>query len=452
MNRTFLLIAVLALGTPSAHAWENHAFGTWAAIEKFPSISQIPVVTETLESFLAAEKKGLAKLLAEEENWARVHVPSYPARPDVLAFNDKEEDPVKLRTSFLKAIRVNPTMKLPLFLQQIPGYSPAHFPGRMVEKNTTPIALEDFTLLPQSIPDPKLKRFVQIREGEKIDAVSVVLTASDEPDYGLDINLWSNNPGGFGKEFQFGDQPFGNPVLDFASQAPFHMGFFHENFLAYKIASYLKRTYPEYRIHLFLSLARYALQKGHPYWSFRFAGWGAHYVQDLTQPYHSTVTPGTSFSKTFFLGLLDLIGVKGPVKNMIQLLTNEHLALESYQFQAMTRALNQSQDEHPLFQALRSSRRGDLSYGRFDDDYPRNVISLESFDQAKATHLILHESLPARIVADPQYLFGITEPEIDLLTLVEKSAKSPEVQAQLGELLQHFGAHTRNYIRAVLVK
>ena len=104
--------------------------------------------------------------------------------------------------------------------------------------------------------------FLQLHAGESVAVLDVLASATSEPDYGMDIGLWENNGTAYGKVYGFGKQPFGNPALEFAGQAPFHMGFFHEAAIVYKAAGFLRRTYPEYRIHLWQSLAIYALQTG----------------------------------------------------------------------------------------------------------------------------------------------------------------------------------------------
>ena len=108
-------------------------------------------------------------------------------------------------------------------------------------------------------------------------------SASDEPDYGLDIGLWENNDTKFGKEYGYGKQPFGNPKLDYGTQAPFHMGFYHESGIIYDAARVSKKLSRNKESPVPF-LAKLAFQTGHPYWGYRFAGWGLHYLQDLTMP------------------------------------------------------------------------------------------------------------------------------------------------------------------------
>ncbi|MDV6321572.1 hypothetical protein RVY79_21475, partial [Chromohalobacter sp. HP20-39] len=70
------------------------------------------------------------------------------------------------------------------------------------------------------------QRFVALQPGEAVPARAVLASACDEPDYGHDHNLLDDNPGH--PAYGFGRQPFGNPAVAISSQAPFHMGFFHQ--------------------------------------------------------------------------------------------------------------------------------------------------------------------------------------------------------------------------------
>lgn len=72
----------------------------------------------------------------------------------------------------------------------------------------------------------------------------MIASANDEPDFGMDIGLFADNGTDFGQRYGFGQQPFGNPNLDYGSQAPFHMGFYHLDWLTRTAQPSLLRTYP----------------------------------------------------------------------------------------------------------------------------------------------------------------------------------------------------------------
>ena len=295
--------------------------------------------------------------------------------------------------------------------------------------------------------------FLQLRAGESVAPLDVVASATSEPDYGMDIGLWENNGTAYGKVYGFGKQPFGNPALEFASQAPFHMGFFHEAAIVYKAAGFLRRTYPEYRIHLWQSLAAYALQTGHPYWGWRFAGWALHYIEDLTQPYHSTVLPGVGVPRMLWINTLDLLGWHEPKQQAITLVSNRHLALENYQYHRMRNAYVRGDAGDALMRALEDTST-DAGRASFADDTPRQVISRESNALAGATDAVLERSLPPKYVSDPKYVVGETEPGLDVYAIVNQSppAARAAMTAMVAGLLRNFGAYSRAFVRSLLAR
>ena len=50
-----------------------------------------------------------------------------------------------------------------------------------------------------------------------------------------------------------------------------------------------------YRAALYAKLSEGAFDTGHPYWGYRFLAWSIHYVQDVTQPWHTIFLPGIEF-------------------------------------------------------------------------------------------------------------------------------------------------------------
>ncbi len=297
---------------------------------------------------------------------------------------------------------------------------------------------------------PRLKKigFVALVKGERVAALDVLATHVDEPDWGLDIGLWEDNGTPWGKRYGFGKQPFGNPALEFSSQAPFHIGIYHEAGILYAAAPFLKRTYPEYRIHLYRSLARHAFASGHPYWGWRFAAWGMHYVQDLTQPYHAALLPGLSVARMLSINALRVIGIPGPVDRAVVLVSNRHLALENYQFEAMRRAYVENRLDDPLIAAARPAP------GSSDPVYssrsPRDVISVESNAAAEEADRVIAANVPEKYVSDPTYVFYETEPDIDLAALLEGSPAAAAMRGLIAARFSRFGAHSRSYIRSVL--
>ncbi len=430
-----------AIGLPAA-AWSNHALCTWPAVAALPAVAQAePVKAESLESFLVAERAALGPLLEQEERWARAHVPTYPPRPDAIAFQSMDATRAELRRRFLTALRVNPDIPLQLFVQVPPGGKPGNRP-RLAESEVTTLKRDETT---------RNNVFVGLREGESVSVADVLATASDEPDHGMDIGLWGDNGTAYGGVYGFGKQPFGaNPAVEFSSQAPFHIGFFHESAIVYKAAPFLRRTYPEYRIHLWKTLSQHAFATGHPYWGWRFAGWALHYVQDLTQPYHATVLPGVGVAKMLWINTIDLAGIHGPKEHAVTFVTNRHLALENYQLHRVRAAYLEGRDDDPALRALADTRL-DASTLPYGDASPRATITREANAEAAALDAILEASLPRRYTSDPDYVFGETETGVDLNAVVARRGGADEaaMSAELVRLLGRLGAQTRAFVRAL---
>ncbi len=425
----------------AAGAWSNHALGTWPALAAMPELRDIaPVKVERLESFLGAESTGIRELLRAEEQWARQNVPSYPPLPDALAFRADAAAADELRRRFVAAVRINPDSRLALFIQLPPGQE---------AKGRATLRESDVTVLKRT-ESTKFNTFVAVKEQDPVPVVDVIATASDEPDYGLDIGLWDDNGTAYGKVYGFGKQPFGNPKIEFGSQAPMHIGFFHESPIAYKAAPFLQRTFPEYRIHLWASLAAYALRTGHPYWGWRFAGWALHYVQDLTQPYHARVLPGVGLASMLWVNTLDIVGIHEPKTHAINLVTNRHLALENYQLRWLRDAHLRHDADDPALRALADTSRDARTTWRAD--LPRRVITQQASDLADALDATLAARLPAKYTSDPDYVFGQTEAGLDLYGEVCRSAPAARqaMAEAIAPLLGNFGAYSRAFVRSLL--
>ena len=442
MMRTALtLIGLLGLAASQAQAWSNHTFATYRVFEKMPEVaSAAPVGVEPLEAFLKAQEKPLQALLESQETWAASHLDVYPPRPAALAFKaDRARGDDERRLAFLKALRVAPNSKFALYLQPDPWSAPPE-PGTLVAHSAV-------NTLPEQ-PNSTY-RFVGIKAGDQVAALAVIASATDEPDYGLDINLWTDSPSEWGKAYGFSTLPFGNPALYFSTQAPFHMGFYHEDRIIYLAAPFVKRTFPLLRIHQFSTLSALAFRTGHAYWGWRFAGLALHYVQDLTQPYHASLSPGNSSLKLIGINLLAMAGWPRLKDEMIVLLSNRHLALEKYQNGLVFNAA-QTKQETSIERALRDSAT-DTGYPPWSDRYARDVVSAQSYALGPQLTDILVSALPASYVSEPAFDFGVKEAGIDLVAELRQSdpGKRARLDTMTAELMNHFGAHSRNLVRGV---
>lgn len=434
--------ALLALAAGQVLAWGNHALPTYRALEQLPELAKAaPVKVETLESFLKAEEKTIEALLASQEAWAIANLDNYPKRPEALGFiaNPQRSDEAR-RLAFLMALRVAPNSKLALFYQPDPAKP---FPT-----GSAPVAYSDVNTLPE--PAHHNYRFVALKPGDMVSPLNVVATAADEPDYGLDINCWSDSPSDWGKVYNFGNLPFGNPALNYSTQAPFHMGFFHESDILYTAAPFIKRTYPLLRSYQYWSLAALAFRTGHAYWGWRFAGLSLHYIQDLGQPYHARLAPGVSTLKLLGANILAMAGMTGMKDDTIVLLSNRHLVVDKYQNE-MVYAGSLDPQVDVIEKSLADPSK-DSSYPAWSDRYVRDVVAKQSSDYGARISDIIAESVPPKYVNDPKFDFGTQEANITLIDVLSKEDAQARAKLDnaIAELLAHFGAHTRNEIRSIL--
>lgn len=433
-----LLLSLLA-GT--AWGWSNHTYGAYYAFEVMPEAKNADSLSaESLDDFLKAEEKGLEQLLIDVETWAGQNIADYPKRPDKLAFKaDPSMDNVQRKEKFLNALRIAPNTKFALYYQPHPGdKNPAGQPLKQSDVDTLPEA--PFSLY----------RFFEVKPGEKISALKVIASASDEPDYGTDIKLWSDSESPWAGDYGFPVQPFGNPKLTYSSQAPFHMAFYYQSPVLYKAAPFIQHTYPILRVHQFSALSIYAFETGHDYWGWRFAGNALHYVQDLTQPYHASLLPGISTARILWMEVLAKAGMPQSKNDMVTLVSNRHLAVEKYQMQLLHLAAWKG-TQSPVIDAL-GQLSHDGNYPAWNDKSAKDLVAKEAFDMGDRLDQALANNIPGKFVSDPTYDFGATTENINLATEMDKvdQTKRLEFDQTVAELSSHFGSHSRNLVRYIL--
>ncbi|MCY1439895.1 hypothetical protein D9M71_561470 [compost metagenome] len=242
-----------------------------------------------------------------------------------------------------------------------------------------------------------------------------------------------------GGRYNFGEQPFGDARFEYSSQAPFHIGYYHEDDFIYRAAPYLARTFPEVRVYQYLGLARFAFESGHPYWGFRFLGWALHYIQDMTQPYHVKALPGQGTPRLAWVALKAAVGLDGEKLAAIEEVANRHTEVEQYQVDWLRKRLREGRNDSLLVRAYSDSRMDD-AYPPFDGRSVRLVVSQEAYDEA--------DDLDARVnrwLAVRQGHVGFSQG--NRLAPVQRDI---DLDLALVRLIRHFGAHTRNAIRATL--
>ena len=428
MKLTFFLL--LLCGTaPAAWGWSNHTVGSYLALQDLPALREAPQVdVETLEQFLAQQYGAVAELLEEQERFARQHFAQYPPRPDSLKLPAVPGD--HLQQAFLNALRINPQIHLAMVIQPMPGKD---LPEREHLK-------AEQVMVEQTLSPWNRQRFIRVANGEKVSALAVLASAADEPDYGHDINLFSDNPGEVAERYGFGPQPFGDPRFQYSSQAPFHMGFFHENPVVYAAADFLQRSWPDWRAYQYMGLARLAFATGHPYWGYRFLGWGLHHIQDLTQPYHAKPLPGVELASMLLMEGKALAGFDSDKHAAIERVATRHMEVEKYQSAWLRRLLRAGQ-AHPMLEAYVNLTE-DASYPPYSVDYLREVVSAQSAEQSAAFDEAIGQWLETAPVTTDFSAGNQVQRE---------DYNHPALNQQLFRLLGHFGAHSRIYVSAGLV-
>jgi hypothetical protein len=351
---------------------------------------------------------------------------------------DAARSDAERRAAFLRALRLSPQARLALYLQPDP---------REPDTDRPPLDASRVSAVPNS--KGATQRFVALQPGEAVAPLAVLASACDEPDYGHDINLFDDNPGSpADPAYGFGRQPFGNAAVAVGSQAPFHMGFFHQGAIFNTLAPSFARTFTELRVQQYGGLAALAWRTGHAYWGWRFAGLALHHVQDLTQPYHASAAPGATLGHMVWVNLKAQLGFPADRQGLVVLQSNRHFVLEQFQTRWIVDAARRRHDGL-LEQALRDGSR-DERYPAWGPRYVREVVAAEAFAAGPATDAAVVVGAPAKFVTDPNFDFGAREGELGAELARDMQGQRDALQRQVAELLTHFGAHSRNALRGLL--
>lgn len=413
-NTAITIFLILTFVLSPLIAWNNHAGITYIILnDHWKNNAPKKVKVESLESYLLKEKATLSEVLAEIDSFVAEKLPHCPKPSPDLIFTPESVNASNVINSFYRAIRVNPNHKASLYTQVV--NVKATSPSSLLPTITT---LNDKGKLVN-------ETFRPLSSGSLVSPIDILVTAVDEPDYDLDLYLFSDSGSEVGKLYQFGEQSFGNPIYEYSSQAPFHMGFYHESGIVYTLAGFIKRTFPEYRIYQFTKLSEHAFRTGHPYWGYRFAGWALHYLQDLTQPYHSSVLPRVGTGNRIWVQVLATIGLPSQKNKRIDDVSARHTLIEEYQYYLIKEILHGRQTDHTVYKAIQSMDPAVDSIPVTFESI-RNTISRESYETADATDLGLEH-------------LGIDKFE----KLYEESHPIHKI---LAELLQRTSKHTRSFV------
>jgi hypothetical protein len=392
MKRVCLSIALSLAALAMASAWDNHAQLSYLSLRSERWASRT-VKAESLADFVLAVEAKLPAVLARLEAASLRDIPLYAPLPPALAFTGSypaTDGGRAARAAFIAAIRVNPAMPFPLYVQVQAGAA------RPARPDLAVTAADPFD---NRLPNPP---FQALKPGDPASALEVVASASDEPDYGMDIGLFSDNKSPVAGLYGFGVQAFGNPALPYGSQAPFHMAFAHEDPLIKAAASFTKVSLVDWRFRLYTELARFAFSEGHDYWGWRFAGWALHYLQDMAQPYHASVMPG---KRAWGILGLYVFGSQQDKDDALVLLSNRHLIVEDYLYGAMA-SWKGDLAASPLYAALAGAEPDEPAYR---DGYLFDVVSQKAFDRGRRLDALVASAFPARWVRDPSHDFGVED-------------------------------------------
>ncbi len=175
-------------------------------------------------------------------------------------------------------------------------------------------------------------------------ARDVLMYAVDEPDGGMDQNL-NVTP----------DQKYMGGFSGLSSQ-----GFRHMYFGSFRLNSPLATFHVPFHalghapelIERMFNLAKQAQLSGHSFWAYRFLGWGLHYLEDVSQPYHSSQIP--SLALWPFATLLK--GWDAFVLEATRFVANFHLAFERYTEFLLDPARSSRRPNEELMNAFRVPR------------------------------------------------------------------------------------------------
>jgi hypothetical protein len=240
-------------------SWNTHAIITRAALSSLEEPVNREIRVRSLPEFLAGAAGELPALI----DWYGDLLARKTGIPRKTA---KRPAPIETEADFLSMLRLNP-----------------HRSFFMV-RTLRPDEMSSASPHDHSRYGPPRNVYVNTSENESITVGEVLATFSDEPDWGMDQDLFPI------KEYGYGRAPFGIKTGK-SSQAIFHMAFLHEPKWFLTLLPGYRQSLMEERIRMALSLAILALDKGCDYWGWRFTAWAAHYLQDLTQPYHASLYP-----------------------------------------------------------------------------------------------------------------------------------------------------------------
>jgi hypothetical protein len=413
-----------------ANAWSQHYLITDAVLEH-PAITSDPnlaplkrdrlqqsVKVESLDQFLEATQPQVSKLFQDYYVWLRARGSK---RFKVMTFPATPTDGKANTAAFLRAARLNPSVKFPLGSRIFPGKKPTF--KEVPAESLTP-ALASIPTFPHT---DWVQRFEDVT-GKTVSGHAILSTFSDEPDWGMDRGLFSI------PEYGYGKIPYGKET-GISSQAPFHMIFRNENFITkFAVPEILDGMGGE-RIELFKRLASLAFQSGHPYWGYRFSAWALHYIQDFSQPYHTRAVPHGGWIYTFKLAAAGEKKREKIKKDSLALVKNRHFIYEDVTAFAIQQSFLEPKESYKrIREALKVGLPAFTESRTMDSDTLVGKVSHFSAQHAPVIDEQVVELFDARMTQDPAYDLELDQ-TFSIRTLIQK-IDEPKAKRLLDEIIQ----------------
>lgn len=277
-------------------SWNTHCLITrLASLPRFTKNPGEPITVIPLEEFLDKCRNELSSLARLSREKIYLQLGLKPLEEPLGVGPVSVED-------FFRQFRLNPSTKIgyvTVFEFEQVGAHVQHDPSR---------------------EGPPGHSYIDTDLGSQIWAMDVYATYSDEPDWGMDQDVF------FVTDYKLGQPPFG-PISGSSSQAPFHMEFPHEQKLAYWLFPALAKSLLTSRAEMCFNLSAMAFDKKLGYWGWRFLAWATHYLQDITCPFHCRPFPPEKLK--IFLSLLANPTPHGFYRALSNLIRSRHSLFEA---------------------------------------------------------------------------------------------------------------------------
>jgi len=222
---------------------------------------------------------------------------------------------------------------------------------------------------------------------------------SDEPDWGADIGLFGKGDPRYNSEIPYG------AIDKLSSQAPFHMYFPTERFITYKACESLKESMALLRFNIFIRLTNLAWRVKDHYWTARFLGNTTHYLQDVSNSYHSSALPYANlFTYVKYFAVKDKDKY---LSDNTQILANRHFAYEAVGLEFML--LTKDNLDAYIRTSSVVDRGYELGISEAQQNYCAfsseifNRVSKAAYKNARAVDKLIVKNFPAHLIKDPKF-------------------------------------------------